>query len=93
MKQNTQVRAVVYMKRFKFASPLFRGLALLPPHPHVHGVDLFVEPLDDALITWFAAPRSYTGDEVVEIATHGGHVVPALVLAACVAAGAPRGTN
>ena len=50
------------------------------------------EPLDDALITWFAAPRSYTGDEVVEIATHGGHVVPALVLAACVAAGARPAT-
>jgi len=45
-------------------------------------------PLDDVLITWFAAPRSYTGDDVVEISTHGGHVVPALVMAACVAAGA-----
>ncbi len=45
-------------------------------------------PLDDALITWFAAPRSYTGEDVVEISTHGGHVVPALVLAACVASGA-----
>jgi len=50
------------------------------------------EPLDDALITWFAAPRSYTGDEVVEIATHGGHVVTTLVLAACVAAGARPAT-
>jgi tRNA modification GTPase len=50
------------------------------------------EPLDDALITWFAAPRSYTGDDVVEISTHGGHVVPALVLAACVAAGARPAT-
>jgi len=50
------------------------------------------EPLDDTLITWFAAPRSYTGDDVVEISTHGGHVVPALVLAACVAAGARPAT-
>jgi tRNA modification GTPase len=45
-------------------------------------------PLDDALITWFAAPRSYTGEDVVEISTHGGDVVPALVQAACVASGA-----
>ena len=45
-------------------------------------------PLDDTLITWFAAPRTYTGEDVVEISTHGGHVVPALVLAACVASGA-----
>ncbi len=50
------------------------------------------EPLDDVLLTWFAAPRSYTGDDVVEIATHGGQVVPALVLAACVAAGARQAT-
>ncbi len=46
------------------------------------------EPLDDVLVTWFAAPHSYTGDDVVEIATHGGVVAPARVLAACVAAGA-----
>lgn len=46
------------------------------------------EPLDDALVTWFAAPRSYTGEDVVEIATHGGVVSPARVQAACVAAGA-----
>nr|WP_230981184.1 tRNA uridine-5-carboxymethylaminomethyl(34) synthesis GTPase MnmE [Gemmatimonas groenlandica] len=50
------------------------------------------DPLDDAVITWYAAPRSYTGDDVVEISTHGGHVVPALVLAACVAAGARPAT-
>ncbi len=49
-------------------------------------------PLDDVLVTWFAAPRSYTGEDVVEISTHGGHVVPALVLAACVAAGARPAT-
>jgi tRNA modification GTPase len=46
------------------------------------------EPLDEALVTWFAAPHSYTGEEVVEFATHGGRVAPARVLAACVAAGA-----
>ncbi len=49
-------------------------------------------PLDDALVTWFAAPRSYTGEDVVEISTHGGHVVPSLVMAACVAAGARPAT-
>ncbi len=44
--------------------------------------------LDDAVATWFAAPRSFTGEEVVEFSTHGGPVVPAQVVAACVAAGA-----
>jgi len=45
-------------------------------------------PLDDALATWFPAPRSYTGQDVLELSTHGGRVVPASVLAACLAAGA-----
>ena len=44
--------------------------------------------LDRALVTAFAGTRSYTGEPLVEIATHGGVVVPAAVLAALVAAGA-----
>jgi tRNA modification GTPase len=31
--------------------------------------------LDEALVTWFAAPRSYTGEDVVEIAAHGSPVL------------------
>ncbi|MGZ8378419.1 MAG: tRNA uridine-5-carboxymethylaminomethyl(34) synthesis GTPase MnmE [Gemmatirosa sp.] len=46
------------------------------------------ETLDRALVTTFPAPRSYTGEDVVEIATHGGVAVPAAILAALVAAGA-----
>ena len=46
------------------------------------------EPLDTALITSFPAPHSYTGDDVVEISTHGGHVVPQAVIGALLAAGA-----
>lgn len=44
--------------------------------------------LDRAVVTVHRAPRSYTGEDIVEIATHGGLVVPATVLAALVAAGA-----
>lgn len=44
--------------------------------------------LDDAVVTWYAAPRSYTGEDVVEFATHGGAVAPAAVEAACLHAGA-----
>ena len=46
------------------------------------------ERLDRALVTLFPGPRSYTGEDVVELATHGGVAVPAAVLAALVAAGA-----
>lgn len=36
--------------------------------------------LDQVLVTRFAAPRSYTGEEVVEVATHGGRLVARRVL-------------
>jgi tRNA modification GTPase len=44
--------------------------------------------VDDALAACFPAPRSYTGDDLVEISTHGGLLVPAAAVAALVAAGA-----
>lgn len=46
------------------------------------------EDVDRALVTWFPAPASFTGEETVEISGHGGSLVPALVLEAAVAAGA-----
>src|SRR5258705_4604033 len=46
------------------------------------------EPVDEVLAACFPAPRSYTGEDLVEISTHGGLVVPAAAVAAFVAAGA-----
>ncbi|HKI95081.1 MAG TPA: tRNA uridine-5-carboxymethylaminomethyl(34) synthesis GTPase MnmE [Gemmatimonadales bacterium] len=46
------------------------------------------EPIDDVLYTAFQAPASYTGEDVVEISTHGGLLNPAEVLAALFVAGA-----
>lgn len=46
------------------------------------------ETLDEVLYATFAGPASYTGQDVVEVSTHGGALVPAEVLAACRAAGA-----
>lgn len=46
------------------------------------------ELVDDCLAACFPAPYSYTGDDLVEISTHGGLVVPAAAVAALVAAGA-----
>jgi tRNA modification GTPase len=36
--------------------------------------------IDEALVTWFAAPNSYTAEDVVEIAAHGSPVVLDLLL-------------
>ena len=38
------------------------------------------EPLDDALCAVMRAPRSYTGEDVVELSCHGAPVVLRLVL-------------
>lgn len=43
---------------------------------------------DDAVVTVFAAPLSYTGEDVVEISCHGSPVVLEAVLRACIGHGA-----
>lgn len=44
--------------------------------------------IDDVIATLFVAPHSFTGEDLLEIGTHGGLVVPAAVLAATLHAGA-----
>jgi tRNA modification GTPase len=46
------------------------------------------EPIDDVLAACFPHPHSYTGEDLVEISTHGGLLVPAEAVVALVAAGA-----
>ena len=46
------------------------------------------EAIDDALACCFPGPHSYTGEDLVEISTHGGLVVPGAAVAALVAGGA-----
>ena len=36
--------------------------------------------LDKALITYYKAPASFTGEDVVEISTHGGYVTPTRII-------------
>jgi len=43
------------------------------------------EPLDSALAIWFPAPKSYTGEDMVELHLHGGRAVTAGVVAALAA--------
>ena len=44
--------------------------------------------IDEALVTVFRAPHSYTGEDLVEFSCHGGLLIPARVLAALQEAGA-----
>jgi tRNA modification GTPase len=44
--------------------------------------------VDQAVVTWFKAPASFTGQDVVEFSLHASPAVVAEVVSACVAAGA-----
>ena len=48
-----------------------------------HGV-----AFDQAIVIYFAAPNSYTGEDMLEIQTHGGSPLVSICLQACIAAGA-----
>ncbi|UCD36746.1 MAG: tRNA uridine-5-carboxymethylaminomethyl(34) synthesis GTPase MnmE [Fidelibacterota bacterium] len=51
---------------------------------HAHLTDLHApsdkQILDKALVTYYKAPASFTGEDIVEISTHGGHVTPRRVI-------------
>jgi tRNA modification GTPase len=44
--------------------------------------------VDQVVVTWFAAPHSYTGDDVIEIAAHGSPVLLPRIVELAVGAGA-----
>ena len=44
--------------------------------------------LDDVIVTRFTAPASFTGEDLLEITTHGGYRAPTSVLVAAIQAGA-----
>ena len=55
--------------------------SFLPRHATLSSVyDPSGALIDQALVIYFAAPRSFTGEEVVEIQCHGGLVVASMVL-------------
>jgi tRNA modification GTPase len=73
---------------FKIAA---KHLGLWPPEPRVtHLCDVFDgdQRLDQALITLFPGPNSFTGDDTVEFSTHGGYLIPSTIVAALISSGA-----
>jgi tRNA modification GTPase len=44
--------------------------------------------IDDALVTWFRGPKSYTGEDLIEISCHGGILVTRRVLEVVLGGGA-----
>jgi len=74
------------------ARALAPGLGAAPPPRRAQLLEV-LDPADDSaldrsLITWFPGPSSYTGEDVIELSTHGGALVPALILDAATSLGA-----
>lgn len=64
-------------------SPLKPRHAALTRARSAKGADI-----DQVVATWFPAPRSYTGEDVVELSAHGSPAVLSAILTALLAAGA-----
>jgi tRNA modification GTPase len=72
------------------------GAALLTPWrstPRVAYLSRLRDPLsrreiDRGIVTVYAAPASYTGEDMIELSLHGGEVGPALAMNALLASGA-----
>jgi tRNA modification GTPase len=65
------------------------------PEPRVISLcDVFdgEQKLDQALVTLFPNPNSFTGEDTVEFSTHGGYLVPSTIVAALISSGARQAT-
>ncbi len=79
----------------KIADRVFRGtkkLAQCPSHTVHYGriIDKAGAPVDEVLATVMLAPRTFTGEDTVEISTHGGTNIPRRVLECVLYAGASQ---
>lgn len=65
-----------------------RAAALGPRHATLARIAAADGTADRAIVTWFPAPHSYTGQDVVEISAHGSPVLLASIVEAATLAGA-----
>lgn len=78
-------------KAWQIADALFPSKSLLQQASHTLHVGFIQHEgtmLDEVVISLFKGPRSYTGEDVVEISCHGSPYVQQQVIAACVHHGA-----
>jgi tRNA modification GTPase len=64
------------------------GVPLEPRHATFCRIRSADQLIDHAVVTFFPAPHSYTGDDVVEISAHGSPVILRAIVAAAAANGA-----
>jgi len=88
-------RGALAIVRLSGPGALAIGQALARPWPaearnatRARIADASGDALDDAVVMYYRAPASFTGEDIVEIVCHGGPIVAATIAAAAVAAGA-----
>lgn len=77
---------------FSIAAKLVSVLPAEARASHLCDVHDGEEKLDEALVTLFPGPNSFTGEDTVEFSTHGGYLVPSTIVAALISAGARQAT-
>lgn len=78
-------------KAWSIANALFPAKDLSKQSSHTLHVGMLMhqqKPLDEAVISLFRSPRSYTGEDVVEISCHGSGYILQALLSACIDLGA-----
>ena len=79
------------------ADRIFRGKEKPSEFPsHVQRLGEIVDRdqfVDQVMLSVHRAPSSYTGENLIEISCHGGALISARVLEACLRAGARRGAG
>ena len=72
----------------KVLERVYRGAPLKPRRQQCGELWAWDRKLDDVLVCYFPGPRSYTGEDVVEIGCHGGTYLTGEILRALLDAGA-----
>ena len=71
---------------------LFKGKVLKPRFAHLCSVeDDDGQAIDQAIVIRFVAPRSYTGEDVLEIQAHGGTAIQQMIMDRCMRVGSKVG--
>ena len=76
---------------FKIANDLFPSKDLLQEAPntlHVGYLKQDSKVLDEVVLSLFRSPKSYTGEDVIEISCHGSPFIHQQIIAACIEKGA-----
>jgi tRNA modification GTPase len=74
------IAAKLVLLRTSLAHTQARFAYVIDPEAHSDAADGAAGRIDEAIVTYFAAPNSYTGEGLVEIAAHGSPMVLELLV-------------